>query len=270
MDPLLILSLALSGVIGFALGVFGGGGSLLAVPMLVFVTGVAPPTAVGMSLAIVGATSLVAGWAHHRRGHVRFGVALPFGGAGIVTAFLGARLTHFVPGHVLMLSFAALMLLVGGWMLRSTRPVQSREHRHENAAEPRRPRTLHALVAGAVLGGLTGFLGVGGGFLVVPALIAFAGLGMREAVGTSLLVIAINSAAGFAGHLGTGDLDFGVVAGLTIAAIAGAVAGERKGRAVSLAKLRRGFAILVIAVGIGEYVAYFNATHGSTGTAAGG
>jgi len=249
-DALLVLSLLLSGVIGFALGVFGGGGSILAVPMLVFVTRVAPSAAVGMSLAIVGATSLVAGYAHHRRGQVRIKVALLFGGAGILTAFLGARLTHLVSGEVLMLAFAALMILVGGWMLKSAPQVQPTVSRDDNAAEPRRPRMVQALLAGAVVGGITGFLGVGGGFLVVPALIAFAGIGMREAVGTSLLVIAINSAAGFVGHMGTGALNLGLVAVLTIAAVVGAVVGERTGRAVSIAKLRHGFAVFVIAVGI--------------------
>ena len=246
----MVLSLALSGLIGFALGAFGGGGSILAVPMLVFVTRVAPSAAVGMSIAIVGATSLVAGYAHHRRGQVRLRVALLFGGAGIPTAYFAARLTHFVPGDLLMLLFAALLVLVGGWMLK-TRPVQPAGSPDEGAAESRRPRMAQALLAGAVVGGVTGFLGVGGGFLVVPALTAFAGLGMREAVGTSLLVIAINSAAGFVGHMGTGALDLGVVAALASAAMVGAVVGERTGRAISIAKLRRGFALFVIAVGLG-------------------
>lgn len=246
----MVLSLLLSGVIGFTLGVFGGGGSILAVPMLVFVTRVAPSAALGMSLAIVGATSLVAGYAHHRRGQVHLRVALLFGGAGILTAFLGARLTHFVSGEVLMVAFAALMILVGGWMLKTSRQVQPTVSREENAAEPRHLRMVQALLAGAAVGGITGFLGVGGGFLVVPALISFAGLGMRKAVGTSLLIIAINSAAGFVGHMGTGALNLRLVAALTIAAVLGAVVGERTGRAVSTAKLRRGFAAFVIAVGI--------------------
>jgi uncharacterized protein len=249
-DWLVALSVALSGVIGFALGVFGGGGSILAVPMLIFVTRVAPSAAIGMSLAIVGATSLVAGYAHHRQGQVRLKVALSFGGAGVLTAFLAARLTHFVSGNILMLSFAALMILVGGWMLKGARDVQPAVSQDGNAVEPRRPRMVQALLAGAAVGGITGFLGVGGGFLIVPALIAFAGLGMREAVGTSLVVIAINSAAGFVGHLGTGALNLGLVAALTIAAVLGAVLGERTGRAVSITKLRRGFAAFVIAVGI--------------------
>jgi hypothetical protein len=248
-DTAFALSLALSGAIGFALGVFGGGGSILAVPMLVFVTRIAPPAAIGMSLAIVGATSLAAGYAYHRRGQVRPKVALLFGGSGIATAFLGARLTHFVAGDVLMLSFGALMVLVGGWMLMTARKAQSIERRSE-CGEPRSPRVLHTVLAGAAVGGITGFLGVGGGFLVVPALIAFAGLGMREAVGTSLLVIAINSAAGFAGHLETDSLNLELVASFTAAAVVGGTIGERVARSLSIAKLRRGFALFVIVVGV--------------------
>jgi hypothetical protein len=248
MNTAISLTLALSGAIGFALGVFGGGGSILAVPMLVFVTRVAPSTAIGMSLAIVGATSLAAGYAHHRHGQVRPKVALQFGGSGIATAFLGARLTHFVRGDVLMLSFGALMVLVGGWMLMARRGL-SLERRSE-CGEPRRSRPLRAALAGAAVGGVTGFLGVGGGFLVVPALIAFAGLGMREAVGTSLLVIAINSAAGFAGHLDADGLNLELVAGFTVAAVFGGLLGERVTRSLSILKLRRGFAMFVIAIGI--------------------
>jgi uncharacterized membrane protein YfcA len=105
------------------------------------------------------------------------------------------------------------------------------------------------------VGLVTGFFGVGGGFLVVPALIAFAGLDMREAVGTSLLVIAINSAAGFVGHLGGGHLDLGLVAGLTTAAVAGALVGERIARGISTLRLRRGFGVIVVAVGFAVVLA---------------
>lgn len=243
MDATLVLAVALSGLIGLTLGVFGGGGSILAVPMLVFVARVAPSAAVAMSLAIVGATSLAAAYAHHRRGQVRGKVALQFGAAGIATAVLGARLTHAVSGEVLMGSFAALMVLVGGWLLLSAR-------RSPPEATARRPRTGRALLAGAAVGGITGFLGVGGGFLVVPALIAFMGLGMREAIGTSLLVIAINSAAGLAGHLGAAAVDLRLVAAFSGAAVLGGVLGERVARALSVSKLRRGFAGFVLAAGL--------------------
>lgn len=243
MDASLTLSLLLGGLIGLSLGLFGGGGSILAVPVLVYVSRVAPAAAVPMSLAIVGATSLTASLAHWRNGRVRGRVALAFGGAGVAAAFVGARFTHLVSGHLLMMLFAALMTVAGGWMLLGRRLLGVR---------PARPqaRWLPAVLAGAAVGAITGFLGVGGGFLVVPALIAFAGLDMREAVGTSLLVIAINSSAGLLGHLGDGHLDLGLIAALTGVAVAGAFAGERIARHLSVARLRQGFALFVITVGL--------------------
>lgn len=218
MDAQLVVSLLLSAAIGFALGVFGGGGSIFAVPMLVFVTRVSPAAAAGMSLAIVGATSLTASYAHHRRGQVRLRIALLFGGAGIPTAFLGARLTPLVSERTLTLAFATLMVVAGGWMF-----LEKRTAEVGNETQAVRPRLLAAVLAGGVVGAITGFLGVGGGFLVVPALIAFARLGVREAVGTSLLVIAVSSAAGFVGHLGKDHLDLRLVGMLTAAAVVGAL-----------------------------------------------
>lgn len=241
-----LASVLLSGVIGLALGIFGGGGSILAVPVLVLVTHLAPAGAVGTSLAMVGTTSLIASYVHHRQGLVRPKVALRFGLSGVVTAFLGAKLTGLVPGTVIMHAFAAMMLLVGIGMLFGKGRMGA-----VSGKVPRDdPRLMASILAGAGVGLVTGFLGVGGGFLVVPALIAFAGLDMREAVGTSLLVIAINSAAGFVGHLGGGQLDAGLIAVLTAAAVAGALVGERLARHVSTIKLRRGFGLVVVVVGV--------------------
>lgn len=242
-----LASVLLSGVIGLALGIFGGGGSILAVPVLVLVTHLAPAGAVGTSLAMVGTTSLIASYAHHRQGLVKPKLALLFGLSGVVTAFLGAKLTALVSGTVIMHAFAALMLVVGIGMLFGKGRI---------ASAPRGvPSVTASVLAGAGVGLITGFLGVGGGFLVVPALIAFAGLDMREAVGTSLLVIAINSAAGFVGHVGSGQLDAGLIAALTLAAVAGALVGERLARHVSTIKLRRGFGLVVVAVGVAVVLA---------------
>lgn len=242
MDAALASTLALMSVVGLALGVFGGGGSILAVPVLVYVAGVAPSTAIGMSLAIVGVTSLVASLAHQRRGAVDHRVAALFGGAGIATAYLAAKLTHLASERGLMLAFAVMMLGVGAWMLVGRRqPIA--------AAASSRLRPAAALIAGAAVGAVTGFLGVGGGFLVVPALIGFARLDMRKAVGTSLVVVAINSAAGFLGHGGSG-MPYSLLVALTAVATLGAVIGERAARRVAVAQLRTGFALLVVVVGI--------------------
>lgn len=260
MEPSLISSLLLSGLIGLSLGVFGGGGSILAVPVLVLVTQLAPAAAVGTSLAMVGTTSLIASYAHHRRGLVKSNIALLFGLSGVMTAFLGAKLTGLVSGPVIMRAFAALMLLVGIGMLFSKGRIVTAD-----AKAPRgRTRPVASVLAGAGVGLVTGFLGVGGGFLVVPALVAFAGLDMREAVGTSLLVIAINSAAGFIGHLGGGQLNTTLITLLTGAAVIGALVGERIARHVSNTKLRRGFGLIVIVVGVTVALA------GGLGSPAGG
>jgi uncharacterized membrane protein YfcA len=250
MDSALVASLLLSAGIGVALGIFGGGGSILAVPVLVLVTHLAPAAAVGTSLAMVGTTSLVASYAHHRRGTVVPQVALLFGLSGALTAFVGAKLTVLVSGSVLMHAFAALMLAVGIGMLFG----KGRGTGDASPRSTRPPRLPASMLAGAGVGLITGFLGVGGGFLVVPALIAFAGLNLRQAVGTSLFVIAINSAAGFAGHLAAGQLDFSLIGFLTTAAVAGALAGERVTRQVSTTNLRRCFGVLVIAVGLAVMV----------------
>lgn len=246
-----LASVLLSALIGAALGIFGGGGSILAVPVLVFVTQLAPAVAIGTSQAMVGATSLIASYAQHRRGLVEPKLALLFGLSGVVTAYLGAKLSGLVSGAVLMQAFAALMLVVGiGMLFGKSRTVAA-------SGEARRgePRPTAAVAAGAGVGLITGFLGVGGGFLIVPALTAFTGLDVREAIGTSLLVIAINSAAGFVGHFGGGHLDLGLIAGLTASAVAGAVLGERVARGIPALKLRRGFGLLVVAIGIAVVLA---------------
>ncbi len=235
---------ALIGLVGLSLGLLGGGGSILAVPVLVYVAHFAPADAIAMSLVIVGATSAVGSIAHSRAGAVEWRTAAWFGGAGIVTAFLGGLLTRHVPGRVLLVSFAALMIAVGAWMLiRGRRP----------GGQPRGGRTpslASALVAGAAVGGVTGFLGVGGGFLIVPALIAFTGLDIRRAVGTSLVVIAINSAAALLGHLSGGDFHWLLAAALTALSVAGAFFGARLGRRIPAEKLRATFATFVVAVGV--------------------
>jgi uncharacterized membrane protein YfcA len=235
------LALLLSGMIGVSLGLMGGGGSILALPVLVYVAGIDPRRAVAMSLAIVGSTSLMAGLMHHRGGRVDRRVGAIFGIAGLPGAITGARLTHLVPAQVLLLLFGILMLVVGGVMLlRSVREPRAGGHAGE------RPRFGAIVAAGFGVGFLTGFLGVGGGFIIVPSLVLFAGLPMPTAVGTSLLVIALNCAAGLVGHLGEGGVPLRATAAYTGVAIGGGFLGERLASHLSPRALRRGFAVVVI------------------------
>jgi uncharacterized membrane protein YfcA len=239
-----VAALLLSGLIGVSLGLLGGGGSILALPVLVFVGRVDPRQAVAMSLAIVGATSLTASLLHRRSGRVDTRVGALFGGIGLPTAFLGARLTHLLEARTLLLCFAVLMLVVGSVMV-------WRALREPRGGEPARERHPVAVVAaGAGVGFLTGFLGIGGGFLIVPALTLFAGLAMPVAVGTSLLVIAFNCAAGFIGHLNTATVPIVPTILFTLMAIAGGVFGERMSGRTSPRRLRRAFGIFVILLGI--------------------
>jgi uncharacterized protein len=239
-----ILALLLSGAVGVSLGLLGGGGSILAVPVLVYVAGIEAKESVAMSLAIVGATSLIGGLLHARKGKLDLKVAATFGGAGIIGAYFGARLTHLVSSSALLLLFAALMLVVATLMI-----VRKDKRAATEPGKQERSLAL-TLTTGLGVGVLTGFLGVGGGFLVVPALVLFAGLPMPIAVGTSLLVIAVNSAAGFVGHLSDGPLRLSLTAAFTAAAIAGTFIGEHFARRVPAEHLRRLFAYFVILVAV--------------------
>lgn len=241
----LAVGLALCVGIGLSLGLIGGGGSIITVPVLVYVLRVEPREAVAMSLAVVGATSLIGAALHHRRGAVRIPAAVLFAGAGVLSSFLGARLTYRVSPEALLLSFAVLMLAAG---LRMALAGDKTGRLPEPERRPAHP--VKVVLAGLAVGLLTGFLGVGGGFLVVPALVLFAGLDMREAVGTSLLVISINAAAGLAGHLVHGGFHLRLALAATALAAAGTLWGTHLSHRVSPVALRRVFSAFVVAVAV--------------------
>ncbi|MEI7643321.1 MAG: sulfite exporter TauE/SafE family protein [Chloroflexales bacterium] len=237
------IELILGFLIGLSLGLLGGGGSILTVPVLVYIVGKNPHEAVTVSLVIVGLNSLSGVGFHAQAGTLNTRIALTFGGAGMLTAYLAAALSKGIPATVLMLLFATLMLVVGGMMLlRRGKPVQ--------ADDTRRGGLLITLAGGAGVGLLTGFLGVGGGFLIVPALVLLVGLPMREAVGTSLLVIAMNSLAGLLGHLGGPPLDISLLLVFGLAGVAGTYLGSQLARRVPPVRLQQSFAILVIVLAV--------------------
>lgn len=240
---MIVLGLLLSLLVGVSLGFFGGGGSILTVPLLVYVFGLPPKPAIASSLLVVAAASAVAAVQHARAGNVRPRVALFFGTAGMAGAYLGARAAAFVDGGVLLLLFAALMGLTAVAMWRgraSLRPA---------AVGASRDGSLRKLVLqGLAVGGFTGLVGAGGGFLIVPALVLWAGLPMPAAVGTSLLVIVLNTLAGFSGYVAYVRVQPALVAAVSTCAIAGSFAGARLGRLVSPDSLRRAFAGFVLAM----------------------
>ena len=242
MTLIFIIGLVLSAAIGLSLGLIGGGGSILTVPILVYLLGVDTREAVGMSLAVVGATSLFGAFLHYRKDNLNFSSGFVFGLSGIFGAFLGSPLTHMVSASALMLLFAALMFVVAGSMLWRRRNANNEAVYHANIYK--------AVAAGFGVGVLTGFLGVGGGFLIVPALVFFGGLPMKKAIGTSLLVIALNCAAGLLGHLSYGVFDLKVAFVVTVLAVGGAVFGTLLSQRVSVANLQKSFAVLVMAVAV--------------------
>jgi uncharacterized membrane protein YfcA len=246
----IVLGLGLGALIGLSLGLLGGGGSILTVPALVYVMGLSVPSATGTSLVIVGANALVGAAAHHRAGRGRWRTGLAFGGAGIAGALAGAWLNHRVPGPAVLFGFAVLMLVAAGAMLRPP-PAPT-------TPRPQTPRSVAKLVAtGLAVGTLTGFFGVGGGFLIVPALTLVLGLPMREAVATSLVAIAVTSAAGLAGHLRYGAIDPAVAGLFLVGGAAGVAAGARWAGIFPERRLRRWFAVLVAALAL--YLLYRNA-----------
>lgn len=231
-------------LIGLSLGLLGGGGSIITVPLLVYVLGFEPKQAIALGLAIVGATSLVGAVGHWREGNLRPRAALLFGGLAMGGSFAGARLSVFLSGATQLLLFGSVMLVAAIFMTRNAR-------RSARASEPVPHRAALALVAAAALGvgTLTGLVGVGGGFLIVPALVLLVGLPMKRAVGTSLLVISLNSFVGFAGHLGHVDVPWARLGVFTALAVAGILGGTRLSRSVSQAALQRAFAGLLLVVG---------------------
>jgi len=234
------LGLLLSLAIGVSLGFFGGGGSTLTVPLLVYVFGLPPKQAIASSLLVVAVASSVAALQHARAGNLRSRVALVFGAAGMAGAYLGARAAAFVAGGVLLLLFAALMALTALAMWRG------RSAPAPGVVRELSPRRL--ALQGIVVGSLTGLVGAGGGFLIVPALVLWGGLEMPAAVGTSLVVIVMNCLAGWAGTVAHVSVDPVLVAAVTVCAIAGSFAGARLTRVVPPASLRRAFAGFVLAM----------------------
>jgi uncharacterized protein len=234
-------ALALLGAIGIglALGLTGAGGSILTLPVLVYLAGIPPREAVGLSLLIVGTAAAVGAWQRARAGEVHLKAAGMFVLSGMVGAVLGAKLTPLLSPSALMLSFASLMIVVALRMLLAGKSTV------QPAPEC---KPLRCLMAGGAVGVLTGFLGVGGGFLLMPALVKFARLPLRTATGTSLAIIACNSAAGFVSHLDETPVPWLLAAVFSLIAAAGVLVGGKVASKLPENILRKAFAIFVLIV----------------------
>ncbi len=239
---MLVLAAFLAHLIGIALGMLGGGGAILTLPMLVYAVHVEPKTAIATSLVVVGSTSLVGMAMHARQGAVKWRVGATFSAASMTGAYLGGRLAAYVPSSVLLVVFGIVMLTTATLMLRARNMAEE--------AAPSAASTPKLLALGGAVGLLSGLVGAGGGFLIVPALSLIGGLPMRHAIGTSLLVIGVQSFAGFLGHAAHVHLDWTLVTLITTASVTGSLIGARLGRSIPAAKLRRAFAWLVITMGL--------------------
>lgn len=259
-----ILASPLGFLIGLSLGALGGGGSILAVPALVYAAGQTPKHATTTSLVLVAITALIGMVPHWRAGKVRFAAGALFGVAGVAGSLLGSHWNKAADPDVLLLAFSGLMLVAAyGMWRRIRRPGNNPELRSVGAAaaapaaEPAGPSVgidtmtfFKVVVAGTIVGLLTGFFGVGGGFVIVPALVLALGFTMQEAVGTSLLVIAINSAVALSTRLQPGSIEWGTVIPFTVASLLGVIVGTSLARTRDPRSLQGWFVGLLVIVAV--------------------
>lgn len=258
-----LIAAGLGVLIGVALGALGGGGSILTVPVLVYLLGQSPQEATSASLVIVGVTSIISAVHHTRSGNVRWRLGAAFAAAGIAASFAGTALNASVDGAVILIAFAAVMVISSASMLWRTRTHRSAGRNADQSdssevvdpakktgspSSSLRARALKVIVAGLVVGFLTGFLGVGGGFVIVPALVAALGFAMPTAVGTSLLIIALNSSVSLVARAGSNHFDWGIIIPFTLAAILGSLVGKAVADRLPARLLTRIFALLLLVV----------------------
>ena len=256
-----LLASPLGFLIGVSLGALGGGGSILAVPALVYAAGQTPKHATTTSLVLVTLTAMMGIVPHWRTGRVRFAAGTIFGLAGVGGSLLGSHWNKAADPNVLLLAFSGLMLVAAYGMWRRTNrtpecpPILSVG---AAAAPPAatRPVRIDALtvvkvvIAGSIVGLLTGFFGVGGGFVIVPALVLALGFTMPEAIGTSLLVITINSAVALTTRLHSGAIEWGTMIPFTIASLIGVIVGSRVASKYDSSSLQRWFVGLLVVVAV--------------------
>jgi uncharacterized protein len=249
-----VLGGAFALLVGLVLGLLGGGGSVLTVPILIYVLHVPVKPAIAMSLCVVGLVALIGFLSHLRQRTVATSVAFVFGPFAVIAAFAGARIARHIPSVVQLVVFAIVGLAGSVLMLRGGFKRAGQSESSTYVFKPDARTILLLALEGLGVGLLTGIIGVGGGFLIVPALVLVTGLPMRLAIGTSLLVITMNALSGFAGYVGTIEIDWYLVAWFTAIAAAASVVGALASKRVPQQRLRQVFGYLLIAVSF--YVLY--------------
>jgi len=253
MDILAILAGLATGAV---LGLFGSGGSIIALPALLYLLHVEPKSAIAMSLGVVAVTATVSALDNWRRGRVDARVALVFGLFGVAGTFAGARLGIVTPVTVQLGLFALVMYAAAWRMLKPARLLASAGIVAADGGAAAlggcrdffSPCMGHIALHGIGVGVLTGLVGVGGGFLIVPALVLLSGIPMKTAVGTSLAIVAAKSYAGFAGYMGGVPIDWAVMGSFTAVTVIGSFAGAHFSARISQATLKKAFAWFLVVV----------------------
>lgn len=234
-------------LIGLSLSLLGGGGSILTVPILVYLLGMDAKQSIALSLGIVGVTSLLGVYGHYRKGNVNFKIAAIFGPVAMVGTFLGAKISTYMSGQAQLILFAIIMLVASIFMLKGRKDSEEKEVKLNYVL---------IVIQGLFVGVMTGVVGVGGGFLIVPALVLLAGQSMKKAVGTSLLIISLNSFSGFVGYIGQVEIPWVFLAKFTAFSTLGIIIGSYLVEYVSQKALKKAFGIFLIFMGV--FILYKN------------
>lgn len=242
------IAIALALLTGIFLGLLGAGGSSIAVPVFMYALGMDAKQAIASSLPVVGVVALVGAIRHWRAGNLDAPAAMTFAPTAVVGAFSGARAAEFISGSVQIILFALVMMVASVLMFRDS--GQDCQAKDLSSARPRFAPVWKVGIVGLGVGILTGLVGVGGGFLIVPALVLLTGLSMKRAIGTSLAVIAVNTMSGFVGYTGHVAIQWGLVGGFAAVAAGGIFVGAAMNQRVSQQRLRRGFAMFLAIVAV--------------------
>ena len=234
-------------LIGITLGLMGGGGSMLAIPVLIYVMGLDAKEAIAMSFVVVGIVSLIGLIPHWQQGNVNFKVAIIFTPPAMLGSFLGARLASLplITDTIQLIAFAMMMLVASVSMIWG----QLNQLQNELPHSPQN-HELAMMLEGLGIGTITGFVGIGGGFVIIPALVLLGRIPMKEAIGTSLLIIAFKSVTGFAGYLDQVVFNFNLIISFTLAAGVGTVSGAYLTKLIEAKQLKKGFGYFVFVIAV--------------------